>query len=167
MLRSKSSALRSPGRGLVFIPAGAGTCKALPLQLPALTSVIILVNYKNPPRIYPLWFTCVFSVSRLWVGLWAWREVSVALQFLTRGCSHPGLFHGCCAPARHTGTVEERGLPGKGRLVFLPKKEREAGNPLGFQQKSWWRVLESKGKPVTHCFVHHLRLLPPIQRKFW
>lgn len=41
----KSSALCSLGRALVFIPTGASTCKALPLWLPTLRSVIILVNY--------------------------------------------------------------------------------------------------------------------------
>lgn len=83
---------------------------------------------------------------------WVW------LHSLTQGCPHPRLFQGCCAPAWHTSTAEEWGLPGKGylRLVVCPKEEIEAGNPLGFQQKRCWWAPVLKGKQVALCFLHHL-----------
>lgn len=60
--RGASSALWSLGRGQVFIPAGAGTSKALPLPLCTLRSVIILVSYKKPNTYLAfLTYMCVFS----------------------------------------------------------------------------------------------------------
>lgn len=50
--------------------------------------------------------------------------------------------------------------------VFFPKEEVEAGNPLGFQQKRWWRVPVSKGKQVALCFLHHLYCSHPHREIF-